>query len=61
MSDIKMQTVAWLECALSQDTCNADTDKTAIEAYLYRLIAKDIEDQRAATCDGGKWKIGTAY
>jgi hypothetical protein len=52
MSDISKQAITWLECALSQDTCSADTDKTAIEAYLYRLIAKDDEDQRAATCDG---------
>lgn len=46
MSDISKQAITWLECALSQDTCSADTDKTAIEAYLYRLIAKDDEDQR---------------
>ncbi|WP_156146662.1 hypothetical protein [Salinivibrio sp. KP-1] len=52
MSDIKTQTVVWLDCALSQDTCNTDTYKTAIAAYLYRLIAKDNEDQRTTRCDG---------
>lgn len=52
MSDISKQAVAWIECALSQDTCSADTYKTAIAAYIYRLIAKDNEDQRTTRCDG---------
>lgn len=52
MSDIKKRAVAWLECAISQDTCSGDTDNAAIEAYLYRLIAMDNEEQSTAKCSG---------